>query len=571
MEKRMQEICIIFNKKDMGTIRGYIKAYSLKRTNEQVLESTRLTNIKKYGVDNPFKSNEVKDKIKQTKIERYGVDNPSQSTSIKDKKKQTTLLHYGVESSLSSQVVRDKGKQTLITRYGVDNPSKATTIREKAERTCNAKYGTNTPLQNDEIKDKIKQTNMEKYGVEYSLQREDVKEQIKRTNLEKYNCEYPMQNEVICNKMLHTNLEKYGTECSLQNKDIKVKTELTNMEKYGTIYPMQNDDVKNKVRITSEPLLFEQIKKRCNNVDFLFTVDEYTGVYNLHPFKCKKCGNEFMSSLENGKLPRCYNCYPLMRSHGENEVYDYVQSLLVNIEVIQSDRLQIKPLELDIYIPSMNIAIEYCGLYWHSIPQKDKNYHINKHNLCKEKGIRLITIFEDEWIYKQDIVKQRLSHILQCSNKIYARKCTIVEVDVEQEKLFLNTNHIQGYVSSQYCYGLMYEDKLVAIMSFGKRYKYFELLRFCSSISVVGGASKLFKHFLRQTNETEIVSYCDNRWGTGELYNKLGFTYVGYSLGFYWTDLHSRFPRQYSIGKQLDESFTKIYDCGQGKYSYVIH
>ena len=65
-------------------------------------------------------------------------------------------------------------------------------------------------------------------------------------------------------------------------------------------------------------------------------------------------------------------------------------------------------------MPKLHIAIEYNGLRWHSEEfNKDKNYHLNKLIKCNEKGIRLIQIFEDEWIEKQEIVLKKIKHILQ--------------------------------------------------------------------------------------------------------------------------------------------------------------
>ncbi len=94
------------------------------------LEQKKQTNLERYGVDNPRKSNLIKDKIKQTNLERHGVDNPRKSNIIKEKIKQTNLERYGVDNPRKSNLIKDKIKQTNLERHGVDNPSKSLIIQQ---------------------------------------------------------------------------------------------------------------------------------------------------------------------------------------------------------------------------------------------------------------------------------------------------------------------------------------------------------------------------------------------------------------------------------------------------------
>ena len=134
-------------------------------------------------------------------------------------------------------------------------------------------------------------------------------------------------------------------------------------------------------------------------------------------------------------------------------------------------------------------------------------------------------------MYKKQIVKSRLKNILGGNNyKIGARKCTIREIDNKLKNKFLNKYHIQGEDKSSVKLGAFYKNRLVAVMTFCKR-RYdkgegFELIRFCtiSNFNIVGIASKLLKHFERNYNPIEIVSYADRRWSDGGLYRALGFT-----------------------------------------------
>jgi hypothetical protein len=163
--------------------------------------------------------------------------------------------------------------------------------------------------------------------------------------------------------------------------------------------------------------------------------------------------------------------------------------------------------------------------------------------MCKEKGIKLITIFSDQWVHKKDIVLRRLSAKLNIiTDKIGARKTIIKELSKIEEKSFFLATHIQGYNPSRVCYGLFENDELVAAMSF-KKVRYhskelspndWELLRFSTTKIVSGGASKLFKHFVKTHNPIKIISYSDNDWNDGNVYCSLGFDLSGYSKPSYW-------------------------------------
>ena len=277
---------------------------------------------------------------------------------------------------------------------------------------------------------------------------------------------------------------------------------------------------------------------------------------------------------------------------GENEIYKFIKSK--KNEVIRNDRNIIKPLELDLYLPNNNIAIEYNGLIWHSEQYKYNpiNYHLDKTEKCNEQGIRLIHIFEDEWLEKKEIVKSRLSSIIGINSiKIYARKCEIKEVLPHDAMQFLSNNHIQGKCKAKYYYGLYYNGELVSLMVFGKirqQRKYYddydnkwELLRFCNKLNttVVGGASKILKHFINEVHPKSIISYADKRWSDGNLYKKLGFTHTHDSKPnyFYVIGQHreNRFNyRKNNLIKQgfdpnkteheimLERNIYRIYDCG---------
>jgi len=206
-----------------------------------------------------------------------------------------------------------------------------------------------------------------------------------------------------------------------------------------------------------------------NNLELL---SEYNVVQELIKVRCKICNNIFETTyfdIQRRNNSRCPICFPCYKSSGEIELLNFIKSI-ESSEIIENDRTILNGKELDIFIPSKNIAIEFDGLYWHSEEQgKDKFYHLNKTLECEKQNIQLIHIFEDEWLFKQDIVKSRLKQILQLNNnllKIHARKCIIKEITPDIKNSFLEKYHIQGKDCSNIKLGAFYNDELISIMTF---------------------------------------------------------------------------------------------------------
>jgi hypothetical protein len=262
-------------------------------------------------------------------------------------------------------------------------------------------------------------------------------------------------------------------------------------------------------------------------------------------------------------------------------------------------------MELDIYIPSKGIAIEYDGIWWHSemVGGKNKIYHLSKTEECESKNIHLLHIFEPDWALKKDIVKNRLKHLLMNSKRsIYARRCMIREISAEDKKLFLTNNHLQGNDVSSVRLGAYYNDKLVSVMTFGKRRvcmggrsaeNEYELLRFCNGEErVIGIAGKLFAYFIKTYHPSKIISYADRRYSSRDtFYSKIGFSLVSATPPNYWyfnlqnvKCLYHRFnfrkselPRKLpSFDATLSEwenmknnGWDRIWDCGNLKYEWI--
>lgn len=278
------------------------------------------------------------------------------------------------------------------------------------------------------------------------------------------------------------------------------------------------------------------------------------------------------------------------QSKGEKELKDWIASL--GIEIISNNRNVISK-EIDILIPSKDIAIEFNGLWWHSEVYKKKDEAYEKWKECKEKGIQLLTIWEDDWREKKEIVKSLLASKLGLSRRIYARECEIREIGPKESNDFLERTHLQGSCQSSIRYGLFYSDKLVAVMTFGrsrfdKNENGYELLRFSSEIeiTIVGGFSKLLKHFIRKNSPKKIISYSNCDISIGNVYIKNGFKEISHSLSYWWFKDGKRVPRYKCTKKKLIEKgydknmaedeimhskkFYKIYGSGNSRYELEI-
>lgn len=324
----------------------------------------------------------------------------------------------------------------------------------------------------------------------------------------------------------------------------------------------------------------------------------------------------FISDIQNitglhpgyvGMLIRRYGLEKLVdrayRSKFEREVCEYIIGLVGKEAVKVCDRTILNNQELDIYVPSLKLAIEFNGNYWHSEQHKKKDYHQKKTIACAKQGIRLIHIFEYEWT--NSTCRQKLEQMIYgiaTNNKtiIYARKCSVAQVEGEEESDFLNANHLQNYSASKLAYGLYCDNKLISIMTFGKprfnsNYEW-ELIRYCNApdISIVGGAEKLFSAFIEECKPQSIISYCSISKFTGGVYLKLGFKTSVSDItepNYVWADYNSREDTltlsRYQTQKQrlleqglgiygdtedeimTNRGFIKIYDSGNLRFIWT--
>jgi len=317
--------------------------------------------------------------------------------------------------------------------------------------------------------------------------------------------------------------------------------------------------------------------------------------------KYKRKYGSTISKTTHDKLSELWHqglgtCTPDCKSKAEIEIYDFLKENGIE-NIIMGDRTILNGYELDLYLPDHNIAIEYNGIYWHSF--KDKDYHLFKTEECEKQNIHLIQIFEDEWAFKKDIVKEKLKSILKLNTfKIYARQCIIKEINSKEKEQFLKQYHIQGGDKSQIKLGLFYNNELISVMTFGKGRKalgssakmnQYELIRFASKYQVVGAGSKLLKYFKNTYNPEKIISYADRRWtfSNSNIYEKIGFKKVSKGSPNYWYVFDTIRLHRFNFTKHViveklhgDPELTEwenmimmgykiVWDCGSLKYELI--
>ena len=529
------------------------------------------SNLEKYGVDSVFKLDSVKEKIKESILEKYGVDHISKSKEISVKK--------SVKMKEQSSEVSKRIKKYMSNLSEVEKDD----INKKRFDTNLSKYGKGYITQVNHIKDKIKDTVTNKWGG-YTFNSDELMNKVKKTNIERYGFENPSKNDDIRNKTYSTNIERYGFKSPSMSDSVKNKTKDTFLGKYNVVNIMYSEEFRKKFNISNE---LNYIK--------------YLGNRN-YEFICSDCGGNYDIDYDNyykrklRNVSTCTVCYPILENSSikEIELRNYISSIYAG-EIISSYR---DGLEIDIYLPELKIGFEFNGLYWHSDEKLDSNYHLNKLNHFKERGIRIINVWEDDWDFKKDIVKSQIDNLLLKSKyKIYARKCVIKHIDDSKlVRNFLDNNHIQGYIRSSIKIGLFYDGELVSIMTFDNsegRKKMnnneFNLSRFCSKLgySVIGAASKLLSYFINYYLPKRIISFADLDWSTGDLYSKLEFKLIKQLRpDFKYIIDNRRVNKQrftknkliklgYDVnqtGSKIIESMgiDKIYSCGQLKFELLL-
>lgn len=525
----------------------------------------------------------IQEKSKQTCLERYGdahYNNP-------EKSRQTCLERYGDAHYNNSE----KSKQTWANKTQDERNEYAQSKRDmwarktqtdkdlmvwRVKATKESRYG--DPNYNNQ--EQSKQTCLERYGVDNVFKLKDTQERITKKIIELYGVEHPAQAPEVMERMKATSLSRYGVEFFAMTNEFKKNISIHRIRK--TIH--DNDDI----------------------LGYTIMGDDIYYTYRCPHPECTKCRDKFYVSKAGHKKVRenqgtevCTNILPISYDRNTGTTIElFVRDILndYSIEYVTNDRTILSGKELDIYIPSKKLAIECNGIYWHSL--KPKEYHHKKWNSCKEHGIQLLTVWEDQIINKPEVVKNIiLSRLGIYNERIGASRCKIQSVPTKEATVFLDSNHLQGSVNGSIRLGLYYKDRLVSMMVFGKKRKAlgsgskenaYELYRYCNAcgVQVIHGAERLFKHFVGNHPGCIVESFSSNDISNGTLYETLGFIHIGDQQASYWyIDKNLQRHHRYSFRKDMlirngaDPNMTeaeitsglgllRIYDSGQQRWIF---
>jgi hypothetical protein len=511
-----------------------------------------------------------------------------------------------------------KRKETCINKYGVDNPKKSKEIIEKEKENIRNKWNGEHYMLSNEVKNKFKNTMIEKWGVEWAQQSSEIKSKSLSTWNKNPNKSLIIDDRVsklvnkskeekndINKKKLKTISDRWGSYDNFIDYRLECIRNRS-LEKYGLDHHFKSNDIKIKRVISYRENTMNKIKSNLpDNIIYISKKYNENKTDVIIDFFCKECGSNFSINRQlfvnrkilNDKI--CLKCNPVLngRSKREIEVYTFIKENY-NGEIILNSKNIISN-ELDIYLPDIKLAFEFNGLYWHSDLYKEKTYHLDKTKECLEFEINLIHIWEDDWDFKKEIVKSIIFNKLGKSIKIGARSCDIrVISDNKIVKDFLENNHIQGFVGSKIKLGLYQNNELMSIMTFGSLRRslgsksksgHYELLRFCNkkNSTIIGGASKLLKYFIKNYKPSEIISYSDSSRSNGDVFYKLGFELISDTIPNYYWIINGIRNHRFNFRKDKlikqggdfkkteveimsERGYYRIFDCGSKKWKYIF-
>lgn len=466
-------------------------------------------------------------------------------------------------------------QNTLVKFHGVTNVAQLQSAKDRTSKTNIVRYGHKMSVHGVEIKDKAKETMLERYGVESPLQSAEIQERRKATMIETFGTDSGFD----LDSFKVTMMKRYGVECASQCSEIQQRAAESNS--------------KNKWLVI--------LKKAQANGLIVKTMDHKAAYIDL---ECGTCHNTFQVGrlgfnariLAGEKL--CWICHPEnkpKRSKAEFECFQMIKAASPNLEVLQSKRFTVstgKKMEIDLYIPSLNLGIEYNGIFWHSTIKKENEYHRLKSEEFKILGIDILHVWEDNWNTKRAIVESMIKNRIGIhEHKIGARECELVELTNAQRKTFFESSHLSGDINASHAFGLMWNGTIVAAASFGRprfsKTAEFELYRFALAInhSVRGALPRLISAHVRHFGQS-LMTYKSLDFGLGEsVYERNGFTEIKRSdPSFFYSDGQIRYNRMNFQKKNLlaagadptlteeeiawEMGYWRVWDCGNSVLVY---
>ena len=480
---------------------------------------------------------------------------PEEKSETLKKRKNTNKKLFGVEFAAQSDIIREKTIRTNIDRFGVEAPAQSDVIQERIKSTNRKKYGVDWGLQDTNIRSKGRETMIEKYGVEHALQNESSKEKRTLTTIERFGVPYAIQNEEVRERTINTVKERYGSEYFVVSDRMKEIVEEF-CERRSIKSPKQKhfSELAKSVLFDRDSLseFYDSTNSLYRNAEIL-GIDRTTLAYYLD-----KHGIARPEWIEG--------------SQAERDISEYIETLGFKVERNKRDLLKHRRLEIDIFIPELNIAFEYNGLYWHSFSRvptiEERRYHRMKYELAQSNGIKLFFLSSDLSMGK---IKRFVASKLKKSRRIFARKCELFIPSKSEYEQFCEENHIQGYTSASVRYALRYEGRMVGAIGFNRIKEGEWLLNrmVFSDDMIVGGAKKLIAAFRREYSG-RIISYSSNHYSDGSLYKNLGFEMTSEHEIDLWYVKNKKFVNRRNLQKKKMKVMFENFDPTKTEISNAL-
>lgn len=343
---------------------------------QKTLVRRKKTTQAKYGVDNVFQSDTIKEKIKETNLERYGVEHTSQSDDVNDKRKQTMLDKYGVENyfELSGEV-----QKAFERKYGVKNPQQVVAIANRTKQTNLDRYGVEYYVTTDAFKEKMKKTSQERYGVDHPMQNQEIQDRQIESVRAKYGVDNPLSDPTIWQKSYQSNLANHGGVHSSQTAEVRERCRQTCLEKYGVDNPAKSDEVKQKI-----------IEVWLKNYGVPFPPNSLW----------QNRTNSFPNKLEQRVDAMTHDCLVYSGDHsywispkGTNKAKnpDFI--------LLTSQQLDAYRKGTDLNLLRTHSVVEVFGDYWHSPAKTGKDRVTHKQEVIafyKKANVRCLVLWESE-------------------------------------------------------------------------------------------------------------------------------------------------------------------------------
>lgn len=439
---------------------------------------------------------------------------------------------FGVDNCLKLLEIREKCKESLLKNHGVTNALKLKTnfsISPETAAKISATHKSKTKEEQYQILQKRKNTSLERYGDENIQNLKFVKDKRKATMNERFGYDCYFGSEAHAQFMKDWSMKNFGVDHFSQHH-------------YKNFNDMNKD------------FILQNFVK-----DKRFQIFEMMEYFNV--------SESFVNQWKRRNDVTIPN--KIIKSKNQQYIYD---SINVDIaEKLYNTKKVIPPLEIDIFITSINLGIEYDGRMHHSrgvskheifnTPDFPINYHLNKTEKCLEKGVELLHIFDNE---SKDLWISFIHSKLGFNKYINFDECNTRKISNTERTEFLTNNHIFGDIESDYCFGIFHNDELIFTLGYNISNNTTEIKSICHKMNYHTGnfVSKVIGQN-RDDFVGDIVYYFNRRLGSPEHLLKTEFEVIKTIKPecFYFKDDKDEIHRLRD--GENPEDYRQIWDCGK--------